>query len=94
VLEASVLRLRPILMTGLSTACGAIPLVFATGAGGEARHAIGVVVLAGVSIATVTTLLVVPSIYAVAARFTGSPAKRGHMLERQLDTPQAARHAT
>jgi multidrug efflux pump len=86
VLEASVLRLRPILMTGLSTACGAIPLVLATGAGGEARATIGVVVLAGVSIATATTLLVVPSIYAVAARFTGSPTRRGRLLEQQLET--------
>ncbi len=43
VLEASVVRLRPILMTGLSTALGAIPLVFASGAGGEARRTIGVV---------------------------------------------------
>jgi multidrug efflux pump len=84
ILEASVLRLRPILMTGLSTSLGALPLVVATGAGGEARLAIGVVVLSGVAVATLTTLLVVPSMYGVAARFTGSPERRGRELERQL----------
>ena len=84
VLEASVLRLRPILMTGLSTSLGSIPLVLATGAGGEARVAIGVVVVAGVSIATLTTLIVVPSIYALVARVTGSPEKRSRELARQL----------
>jgi multidrug efflux pump len=91
VLEASVLRLRPILMTGLSTSLGAIPLVLATGAGGEARVAIGVVVVAGVAIATVTTLIVVPSIYALVGRFTGSPERRTQELDRQLEEspPQA-----
>jgi len=84
VLEASVLRLRPILMTGLSTSLGSIPLVLATGAGGEARVAIGVVVVAGVSIATLTTLIVVPSIYALVAHVTGSPEKRSRELARQL----------
>ncbi len=86
VLEASVLRLRPILMTGLSTSLGAVPLVLASGAGAEARSTIGVVVLAGVSIATVTTLLVVPSAYALIGRFAGSPGQRGQELERQLAT--------
>ena len=71
VLEASVLRLRPILMTGLSTSLGALPLVFAQGAGAEGRLAIGVVVLSGVTIATFTTLLVVPAAYGLIGRFTG-----------------------
>ncbi|MEZ5964201.1 MAG: efflux RND transporter permease subunit [Planctomycetota bacterium] len=84
VLEASELRLRPILMTGLSTSLGAIPLVLATGAGGEARQAIGVVVLAGVTFATLTTLFVVPTFYAVVGRFTGSPERRARLLEEQL----------
>jgi multidrug efflux pump len=84
VLEASVLRLRPILMTGLSTSLGSIPLVLATGAGGEARVAIGVVVVAGVSIATLTTLIVVPAIYSLVGRVTGSPQKRARELARQL----------
>ncbi|MGK0262800.1 MAG: multidrug efflux pump, partial [Planctomycetota bacterium] len=57
VIEASVLRLRPILMTSMSTSLGAIPLVLASGAGAEGRVAIGLVVLSGVTVATLTTLL-------------------------------------
>ena len=46
--------------------------------------AIGVVVVAGVAIATLTTLIVVPSVYALVGRFTGSPKRRTQELERQL----------
>ena len=84
VIDASVLRLRPILMTGLSTSLGAIPLVMASGAGAEGRVAIGLVVLSGVTIATLTTLLVVPGTYGLIARFTGSPGARMRELEVQL----------
>ncbi|HEX5051045.1 MAG TPA: efflux RND transporter permease subunit [Planctomycetota bacterium] len=84
VLDASVLRLRPILMTGMSTALGALPLVLAHGAGAEGRAAIGLVVLSGVTIATMTTLLVVPGTYGLVARFSGSPQKRSRDLEGQL----------
>ena len=85
ILEASALRLRPILMTGLSTALGALPLVLFTGAGGEARFSIGVVVLSGVSLATLTTLLIVPPIYELVGRFTGSPEERSRKLRAQLE---------
>ncbi|MCB9877776.1 MAG: efflux RND transporter permease subunit [Planctomycetes bacterium] len=84
VIEASVLRLRPILMTGLSTSLGALPLVIASGAGAEGRIAIGLVVLYGVTIATLTTLLVVPGTYGLVARFTGSPQQRDRELQQQL----------
>jgi multidrug efflux pump len=84
VIDASVLRLRPILMTSMSTSLGAIPLVVASGAGAEGRAAIGLVVLSGVTIATLTTLLVVPGTYGLIARFSGSPGARTRELERQL----------
>ena len=84
VIDASVLRLRPILMTGLSTSLGALPLVLASGAGAEGRAAIGLVVLFGVTIATLTTLLVVPGTYGLVARFSGSPGARKRALESQL----------
>ncbi|MFN3243558.1 MAG: efflux RND transporter permease subunit [Planctomycetota bacterium] len=84
VIDASVLRLRPILMTGLSTSLGALPLVLASGAGAEGRAAIGLVVLFGVTIATLTTLLVVPGTYGLIARFSGSPQARARELESQL----------
>ena len=93
VIDASVLRLRPILMTSLSTSLGAIPLVMASGAGAEGRVAIGLVVLSGVTVATLTTLLVVPGTYGLIARFTGSPGARLRELEGQLgkDVAVAAR---
>ncbi|MEC7584672.1 MAG: efflux RND transporter permease subunit [Planctomycetota bacterium] len=84
VLDASVLRLRPILMTGLSTSLGSLPLVLASGAGAEGRSAFGLVVLYGVTIATLTTLLVVPGTYGLIARFTGSPQRRSRVLDAQL----------
>ena len=94
VIEASVLRLRPILMTGLSTSLGALPLVLASGAGAEARQSIGVVILSGVTIATLTTLLVVPACYGLIARLTGSPAARSRRLDEQLvDKSESAQPA-
>ena len=84
--EAGVLRLRPILMTGLSTALGSLPLVLATGAGAESRQAIGVVVLSGVLIATFTTLIVVPTAYSLLARFSGTPRSRERLLRDELGT--------
>lgn len=73
VLEASALRLRPILMTALTTVVGAIPLLMATGAGSEFRFSIGVVVFSGVTVSSLLTLFVVPSMYALIARKTSSP---------------------
>ena len=87
-MEASAVRLRPILMTALSTALGAVPLVLASGAGASGRQAIGVVVLAGVSVATVFTMFVVPAVYTLAGRFSGSPMARSRRLEDQL-APEA-----
>jgi len=63
VAEASALRLRPILMTSLATVLGAVPLAIATGAGAEARSAIGWVVVGGLSIGTFFTLFVIPVAY-------------------------------
>ncbi|MCW5606334.1 MAG: efflux RND transporter permease subunit, partial [Burkholderiales bacterium] len=61
--EASALRLRPILMTSAATALGAVPLAIATGAGAESRSAIGWVIVGGISIGTLFTLFVVPVAY-------------------------------
>ncbi|EKE74012.1 efflux RND transporter permease subunit [Gallaecimonas xiamenensis] len=72
-LNASAQRLRPILMTGITTAAGAVPLVLANGAGAETRYVIGVVVLFGIVVATFFTLLVTPVMYAWLARRTLSP---------------------
>ncbi|MDX2142647.1 MAG: efflux RND transporter permease subunit [Rhodospirillaceae bacterium] len=74
-IEASTIRLRPIVMTALATVMGAVPLVIATGAGHEGREAIGVVIFTGVSFASFITLLVIPVFYQLLARRTGSPGK-------------------
>jgi multidrug efflux pump len=73
--EGACIRLRPIVMTMLATVTGALPLVFASGAGAEGRHAIGIVIVAGVSFASFVTLLVVPVFYLLLARHTGSPGR-------------------
>jgi multidrug efflux pump len=71
--EAAVLRLRPILMTSIATVSGAVPLAVATGAGANARAAIGVVIVFGVSIATAITLYLVPTLYLKFCKGTASP---------------------
>ncbi len=78
--EAAETRLRPIVMTGITTAVGAVPLLLGSGAGGETRLVIGTVVLAGVLAATLFTLFVVPVAYALLARHTGSPGAVAHRL--------------
>ena len=60
-------------MTSLCTAFGALPLMLASGAGAESRQSIGVVVFYGVVISVVLTLGVVPAVYTLVARNTGTP---------------------
>ena len=81
--EASRLRLRPILMTSFTAIVGALPLILAKGPGAESRITLGVVVFAGVLVATIFTLYVVPVAYELAARRTGSPGAIARELERQ-----------
>jgi len=74
-------RLRPIVMTTFTTITSAIPLVLASGPGSESRMVIGVVIFAGVSVASIFTLFVVPSAYYWLCRGTGSPKA----IEQELD---------
>ena len=67
-LESAVMRLRPILMTTGAMVFGALPLALATGAGAEARHQIGWVIVGGMSLGTVFTLFVVPVVYTLLER--------------------------
>ena len=67
VLQSASLRLRPILMTTGAMVLGAVPLAFASGAGAEARHQIGWVIVGGLSFGTVFTLFVVPVVYLLLA---------------------------
>lgn len=74
-------RLRPIVMTTLTTVTSAIPLVLATGPGAESRMVIGVVIFAGVSLASLFTLFIVPGAYYWLCRNTGSPQKIAQKIE-------------
>ena len=82
-LKASEIRLRPIVMTGITTAAGTIPLIFSSGAGAETRMVIGVVVLAGVLSATLFTLFIVPVAYGLLARRTGLPGSVARRLQKE-----------
>ena len=68
VIEASSLRLRPILMTTGAMVLGALPLALATGAGAESRQQIGWVIVGGMSLGTLLTIFVVPTVYSLFAR--------------------------
>jgi multidrug efflux pump len=65
--EASLTRLRPVLMTSAATVFGHLPLVFVSGPGSEARNSIGTVLVTGMTIGTVLTLFVVPVFYSLIA---------------------------
>ena len=68
VVEAAVLRLRPILMTTSAMVAGAIPLATAIGAGAQSRQEIGIVIVGGMTFGTLLTLFVVPTVYTYIAR--------------------------
>ncbi len=66
--EASLLRLRPVLMTSVATVAGHFPLILVTGAGAAARNSIGLIVVSGMALGTLFTLLVIPAIYILLAK--------------------------
>jgi multidrug efflux pump len=66
--QASLVRLRPVLMTSVATIAGHFPLVLVTGAGAAARNSIGIIIVAGMALGTFFTLLVIPSIYMLIAK--------------------------
>jgi multidrug efflux pump len=91
ILEGSSDRLRPILMTAVTTAIGSIPLVFASGAGAESRFVIGIVIIAGTLVGSGLTLLVTPTVYASIAGKTRPPGHTGRQLDNALAARRVAR---
>ncbi|APE31819.1 multidrug transporter AcrB [Halomonas aestuarii] len=89
--EASVTRLRPIVMTAVTTMAGAVPLILSSGAGAETRLVIGIVILCGLAAATLFTLFVVPVAYDLLARRTGSPGDVARRLAHEMGE-EAAGH--
>ncbi|WP_100641909.1 efflux RND transporter permease subunit [Alteromonas facilis] len=82
--KAGEVRLRPIMMTLMSTLLGGLPLILSTGAGAESRNAIGWVVFGGLGIAVVFTLYLTPVLYHLLARFTKPRANEAQRLEKEL----------
>jgi multidrug efflux pump len=74
--QSAALRLRPILMTTGAMVLGAMPLALASGAGAESRQQIGWVIVGGMSLGTLLTIFVVPTMYILLARKSASEARR------------------
>jgi multidrug efflux pump len=66
--QASRIRLRPVMMTSMATIAGHLPLCFVSGAGAAARNSIGLVLVGGMTIGTIFTLFIVPSLYMLIAK--------------------------
>ncbi len=82
--NAANLRLRPVMMTMISTVLGGVPLVLATGAGAEARVALGWVMVGGLGLATAVTLYVTPVAYLALARFSKPHADEEKRLHQEM----------
>lgn len=82
--DATVLRLRPIVMTVISTILGAVPLVIASGAGAESRVAIGTVIIGGLVVSGILTLFLTPVLYTLLAGFTKPRSAVKKAMEREL----------
>ncbi|MET0794710.1 MAG: efflux RND transporter permease subunit [Polyangiaceae bacterium] len=79
--EAAITRLRPILMTTVATVAGHFPLTLVTGAGAVARNSIGIVLVGGMSIGTLFTLFIIPSVYVLIAKDHRGEAARAKSSE-------------
>ena len=63
IIESSLIRLRPVLMTTISTLLGAIPLILSSGAGAESRYSMAIVVFGGITLSALITLYLIPALY-------------------------------
>lgn len=84
IMDACRIRLRPVMMTMTSTVLGGVPLVLSTGAGAEAREALGWVIVGGLGLATVFTLYLTPVAYALLAPFSAPRAQEEVRLREEL----------
>lgn len=88
VVQAARLRLRPILMTTVAMVLGALPLIFATGAGAASRAQIGWVIVGGMLFGTCLALFMVPSAYVFVSRYRRQRAQSRTTHGRDASTPQ------
>src|SRR5690554_1404556 len=89
IIEGATVRFRPVLMTGVSTIFGALPLVLAVGAGAESRLSIGIVIIGGLLFATVLTLFIIPLLYNWLAGYTRSANAIAQRLDQELPTGES-----
>ncbi|QYK39848.1 MAG: efflux RND transporter permease subunit [Paracoccaceae bacterium] len=82
--EACAIRLRPVMMTMASTVLGGLPLVYASGAGAEARVALGWIIVGGLGLATVATLYLTPVVYRLLAGLSRPRAAEAARLDHEL----------
>jgi multidrug efflux pump len=82
--SACEIRLRPIVMTTLTTAAGTLPLIVGSGAGAETRQVIGIVVFSGVTMAAFFTLFIVPVAYRIISGGGASPLENSRRLDQEL----------
>jgi len=90
--QAAIIRLRPIAMTLISTILGGLPLILSSGAGAEARNAIGWVVFGGLGFAVLFTLFLTPVLYLALARFVKPRADESKQLEKELQGINTLEH--
>ena len=88
IFDASTIRLRPVMMTMTSTVLGGVPLILSSGAGAEAREALGWVIVGGLGLATRSTLYLTPVAYLLLARFSAPKAEEERRLTRELEEAQ------
>ena len=87
--NASLIRLRPIVMTMIATVLGGLPLLFTGGAGAESRRALGWIIVGGLGFATLATLFLTPVVFSLLAGFAKPRAAEEARLERELAEAEA-----
>ena len=90
ILDASTIRVRPVMMTMTSTVVGGVPLILSSGAGAEARGALGWVIVGGLGLATVSTLYLTPVAYLLLAGLSKPSAAEEIRLATELAATEKA----
>ncbi len=88
--ESANIRLRPVVMTMIATVLGGVPLVLSSGAGAEARRALGWIIVDGLGFAAISTLLLTPVAYLLLARFSKPKTHEEARLESELASANTA----
>ncbi len=83
-IAATQLRLRPIMMSAITTCVGTIPLILSEGAGSEVRQVVGYVLFWGIIFSTLLSLFIIPLAYGLLAKNTSSPQSTSQFLKREL----------